>query len=505
MVNFANYPWQHGDVTPERVSFRGGGDVWTYGRLRDTVARLAGAVRASGVGPGERTLLVAPTVPEFAVAFYALQAAGVVVVAMNPMATARELDYVLGDAGCSLAVVWHESLDSAAEAASRRGVDLWPLVPGASQLPDSPPMVEPHNSHQDDTAVILYTSGTTGRPKGAGLTHGNLISCAEAFTDVLEVSSADVFGTALPLSHVFGSMSIMGTAMMNGAAMVLLPRFKPVEALEMISTGGVSIFAGVPTMYSALLQHATDWSDFSRLRFCCSGGASLPAEVLRAFKERFGIVVLEGYALTETTAAATFNGLHRKRKPGFVGLPLPGMEVKVVDSSGTELGPDEVGEVTIRGPQVMKGYYGQPGATAETIRDGWLYSGDLGFKDGDGDLRIVDRKKDLIIRGGYNVYPQEVEQVLYEHPDVVEVAVLGVSDPHLGEEVAAVVVLKSGAQADAHTLNAWAKARLSAYKVPRLFRFSQALPQGSTGKILKRGLEDGAFIDVRAAHSQARG
>ncbi len=503
MANFATYPWRHGDESPDRLAFRGGKDIWTYGRLRDRMTRFAGAVRARGVGPGERALLVAPTVPEFAVASYALQAAGVVVVAMNPMATARELEYVLGDAGCSLAVVWHESLDSATEAASRRGIELWPLLPGGGRSPDSPPLVEPHNCLPDDTAVILYTSGTTGRPKGAELTHGNLISCAETFTDALELGPDDVIGTALPLSHVYGSMSMMGTAMMNGAAMVLLPRFRPVEALEMISTGGVSIFAGVPTMYNALLQHATDWSDFSTLRFCCSGGASLPAEVLRAFKERFGVVVLEGYALTETTAAATFNGLHRQRKPGFVGLPLPGMQVRVVDSIGNELGPGEVGEVTIRGPQVMKGYYGQPDATAETIRDGWLYSGDLGLKDGDGDLRIVDRKKDLIIRGGYNVYPQEVEQVLYEHPDVFEVAVLGVNDADFGEEVAAVVVLRLGAQADPHALNAWAKGRLSAYKVPRLFRFSHALPQGSTGKILKRGLEDGPFIKVHAAHSQA--
>jgi len=501
MANFANFPWRHGTENPERVAFRGGGEVWTYGRLRDTVARLAGTVRASGFDPGDRALLVAPTVPEFAVASYALQAAGVVVVAMNPMSTARELDYVLGDAGCSLAMVWHESLEATTEVASRHGVELWSLSQGAYQLPKGTPLIQPYDSHQDETAVILYTSGTTGRPKGVELTHRNLISCAQTFTEVLEVSSDDVFGTALPLSHVFGGMSMMGTAMMNGAAMELLPHFRPVEALEMISNGGVSIFAGVPTMYNALFQHATEWSDFSRLRLCCSGGASLPAEVLRVFKERFDIMILEGYALTETTAAATFNGLHRERKPGFVGLSLPGMEVKVVDSRGNEVSSDEVGEVIIRGPQVMKGYYGQPEATAETIRDSWLFSGDLGIKDVDGDLCIVGRKKDLVVRGGYNVYPQEVEQVLYEHPDVVEVAVLGVNNPYLGEEVAAVVVLKSGAEADASVLNAWARERLSAYKVPRLFRFSDALPLGSTGKIIKRGLEHGSFIEVKSARS----
>jgi long-chain acyl-CoA synthetase len=497
MTNFAGYPWRHGDATPEQVAFRCGESIWTYGQLQEAMARLAGAVRARGVGPGDRVLLVGPTVPEFAVAFYALQAAGVAVVAMNPMATASELDYILGDADCSLAVVWEECLGPAAEAAAARSVELWPLTAGVQGLPIAPPLTAPHDCHDDDTAVILYTSGTTGRPKGAELTHANLISCAQTFTDVLEVSSEDTFGTALPLSHVFGSMSMMGTAMMNGASMFLLPRFRPVEALEMISGGRVSIFAGVPTMYNALLQHATEWSDFSRLRFCCSGGASLPTDVLRAFKERFGVVILEGYALTETTAAATFNGLHRQRKPGFVGVPLPGMQVRVVDPAGAELGPDLVGEVIIRGPQVMKGYYGRPEATAETLRDGWLYTGDLGLKDVDGDLRIVDRKKDLIIRGGYNVYPQEVEQVLYEHPDVVEVAVVGVKDAHLGEEVAAVVVLKSGAQTDPHALNAWAKTRLSAYKVPRLFRFSPALPQGATGKILKRGMDEGSFLDVR--------
>jgi len=505
MANFADYPWRHGVATPEQVAFRCGESLWTYGQLQDAMARFAGAVRAQGVRPGDRVLLVGPTVPEFAVAFYALQAAGVAVVAMNPMATASELDYVLGDAECSLAVVWEESLGPTAEAASRRRVELWSLAHGVTGLPIAPHLTEPQDCRDDDTAVIVYTSGTTGRPKGAELTHANLITCAQTFTDVLEVSSEDAFGTALPLSHVFGSMAMMGTAMMNGASMVLLPRFKPVEALGMISTGGVTIFSGVPTMYNALLQHATEWSDFSSLRFCCSGGASLPTKVLRAFKERFGVVILEGYALTETTAAATFNGLHRQRKPGFVGVPLPGMQVRVVDLAGSELGPDVVGEVIIRGPQVMKGYYGRPEATAETIRDGWLYTGDLGLKDNDGDLRIVDRKKDLIIRGGYNVYPQEVEQVLYKHPDVVEVAVVGVKDSHLGEEVAAVVVLRSGAQTDPHALNAWARTRLSGYKVPRLFRFSSSLPQGSTGKILKRGMDEGEFVDVRTERSHGNG
>ncbi|MBS1895059.1 MAG: AMP-binding protein [Actinobacteria bacterium] len=502
MPNFAEYPWRHGEATPERLAFRCGEDLWTYGRLRAGMAALAGDLRARGLGPGDRAVLIAPSVPEFAIACYGMQAAGVGVVAMNPLATAHEIGYVLEDAECSLAVVWAECLEAATEAAAARGIEVLLLVRGGVEDPLGPPLSAPHEAAADETALIVYTSGTTGRPKGAELTHGNLIASAEMHVEVLEATPEDVFATALPLVHVYGGVAIVATAMMVGAATVLFPRFRAKETLAAISAGRASVFAGVPTMYNAILHQATEErADLSRLRFCCSGGASLPEEVLRAFKERFGVVILEGYALTEVTSAATFNGLRRKRKVGFVGIPMPRTEVRVVDADDHEVDPGEVGEVVIRGPQVMKGYYGRPEVTAETIRDGWLHTGDLGSKDEEGDLRIVGRKKELIIRGGYNVYPSEVEQVLFDHPEVAEAAVVGVEDPHFGEEVAAAVVLESDAEVDAGALGEWAAERLMAYKVPRLFRFLDALPQGATGKIQKRGLEAGPFIDLRPARS----
>jgi long-chain acyl-CoA synthetase len=370
MANVAEMLWRHGEDSPGELAVRSGGVEWTYGRLRKRISAFAGAVRAAGVEPGERVLLVAPGVPEFTAAYYGV---------------------------------------------------------------------------------------------------------------------------------------VMGAAMHAGASLSLLPRFGAAAALRMIETDRLTIFAGVPTMYNAILHAAEGGSaDISSLRVCLSGGASLPDELLKGFAERFGAVILEGYALTECTGAATFNGLDRPRKAGYVGIPLPGMDVRVVDSAGSELGPGEVGEVIIRGPTVMKGFHGRPEATAEAIRDGWLHSGDLGAKDCDGDLRIVDRIKDLIIRGGYNVYPREVEEVLFEHPAIVELAIVGVEDDHLGEQVAAVVALRPGAVADAESLRAWAKERLSPYKVPTIWRFVRALPKGPTGKILKRAIDRSEFAAAARGAGSSR-
>jgi long-chain acyl-CoA synthetase len=308
----------------------------------------------------------------------------------------------------------------------------------------------------------------------------------------------DVFGTALPLFHSFGQAAVLGTAMLAGACVSLQERFDAEGMIELVARDGVTILAGVPTMFNALL-HADDGvvpTSFAGLRIATSGGASLPAEIIRAFGERFGCVLLEGYGLTETTAAATFNGLDRPRKAGAVGVSLPGVEVRVVGCDGAPCALDEVGEVLVRGPNVMKGYWNRPEATAEVLAGGWLHTGDLGRLDADGDLHIVDRKKDLIIRGGYNVYPREVEEVLHEHPDIVEVAVVGIPDEHFGEEVAAVIALRSDAEVDPTALRAWAKERLSAYKVPRRFQFVDALPKGSTGKVLKRAIDRDALVAI---------
>ncbi len=493
MANAALSPWRHGSERPESVALQGEEATWTYGRFLDGIAAVAGALRAHGVEPGDRVLLIAPSVPEFPPAYFGTLAAGATVVAMNPLATVSEISYVLEDSSCVAALVWHECTDAATSACGEE-VELWRLGPALDGVPEAPPSAGPEPRAEDDTAVILYTSGTTGRPKGAELTHANLLATVAAFTEMLEISADDRTGTALPLSHVFGGSVVMAAALSNGAALSLLRRFDAGDTLEMIATDRLTIFAGVPSMYNAILHESADKpADTSTLRVCLSGGASLPDEVLKGFAERLGTAILEGYGLTETAGAATFNGLHRPRKAGYVGLPMPGTSVRVVDTEGNDVGPEEVGEVLIKGPTVMKGYRGRLEATAETIRDGWLHTGDLGARDAEGDLQIVDRIKDLIIRGGYNIYPREVEEVLYGHPDIVEVVVAGVDDDHFGEEVAAVVALRPGAEPDAEAIRLWAKERLSRYKVPRLWQFVDALPKGSTGKVLKREIDRAGF------------
>src|SRR4051794_10265853 len=503
MSNAAQAAWDHAGADPERVAIRGDGTPWTYGMLRERAAAMAGRLRAAGVRPGDRVLLVAPSVPEFAGAYYGIHAASAVAVTANTMSTRPELEYVGQDAGVVLVVAWHEVGPAPAEAAAVLGVPFWSLGEdrGGAGLPGdagAAPLDAPHPTADDDDAVILYTSGTTGRPKGAQLTHANLIACAEIFEEVLEVTPADRMVTALPLFHVFGQAVVMGTTLHCGAGLSLLARFDADGLLALLRRDRLTMMSGVPTMWNALLHAAGDArpEDFATLRLAASGGAAIPAEVLRAFEGRFDCAILEGYGLSETTGAATFNGLHRVRKPSCVGIALPRCAVEIRGVDGAEVPIGEVGEVHVRGPVVMSGYWNRPEATAETLVDGWLKTGDLGTEDADGDIRIVDRKKDLIIRGGYNVYPREVEEVLYEHPDVVEVAVIGVPDEHFGEEVAAVVALRPGAAFDADAFRAWAKERLSAYKVPRLFQVVDTLPKGPTGKILKRAIDAEA---VRAA------
>src|SRR4051812_14426259 len=508
MSNAAQAAWDHATNDPERVALRGAGQPWTYGKLRERAAAVAGRLRAAGIAPGDRILLVAPSVPEFAGVYYGIHAAGAVAVTANTMSTRPELEYVGGDAGVALVLGWHEVTPAPADAAAALGVPYWALNADLADLTGDAPLAEPEPRDDADNAVILYTSGTTGRPKGAQLTHGNLIACAEIFTEVLEVSTEDRMGTALPLFHVFGQAVVMGTALRAGASLSILARFDAADLLDLLRRDRLTMMSGVPTMWNALLHApagANDKEDFRTLRLAASGGAAMPAEVMNAFEERFGCVILEGYGLSETTGAATFNGLHRERKASCVGIALPRCEVEVRGGDGAEVPTGEVGEVHIRGPVVMKGYWNRPEATEEVLSpDGWLKTGDLGTQDADGDIRIVDRKKDLIIRGGYNVYPREVEEVLYEHPDVVEVAVVGVPDEHFGEEVAAVLALAPGATFEPEAFRAWAKERLSAYKVPRLFQVVDTLPKGPTGKILKRaidadGLRAGAAPAGRAA------
>jgi len=488
MTNLAALLVDTAERHPEKPALRLGDEVLDYASLLDAARRTAALLRAQGVEPGDRVGLVSPNVPAFPVAFYGALIAGAVVVPMNPLLKAPEVEYYLNDSGARAIFVGGEMVDEALLAARTVGADAIVLgVHGPEGLTEE--RAELVDRAPDDTAVLLYTSGTTGHPKGAELTHDNLASNTRTCVETLfGASDGDVIMGCLPLFHVFGLTCALNGAVLSGSCLTLLPRFDPVEALRAIERHGVTVFEGVPTMYAALLQAADQVdADVSTLRLCSSGGASLPLAVLRGFEERFGSPILEGYGLSETSPVASFNHLDRERKAGSIGTPIRGVEMALIDNDGTVIEePEVVGEIVIRGENVMKGYWGRPEATAEAIVDGWFRSGDLARRDEEGYYYIVDRKKSLIIRGGYNVYPTEIEEVIYQHPAVAEAAVVGIPHESLGEEVGAAVALKPGAEATPDEIRDFVKERVAAYKYPRHLWLVDVLPKGATGKIQRR-------------------
>ncbi|MFH8734442.1 MULTISPECIES: long-chain-fatty-acid--CoA ligase [unclassified Streptomyces] len=474
----------------DRTAVRQGSSVLTYGELDDLTARFAALLRTRGVRAGDRVAMVLPNVVHFPVVYYGILRAGAVVVPMNPLLKSDEMAFVLQDCAVRFVVAAPAASGEAVPAAATAGAECLVADPVAldAQLLLAVPMTGAAVNADDDTAVILYTSGTTGTPKGAELTHRNLVSNAlTAARTLLCVGPDDVLFGGLPLFHAFGQTCAMNTAVAAGACLTLLPRFDAAAALEILRRDEATVFLGVPTMYTALLQTGIGPA-LPRLRLAVSGGASLPVELLHAAERDLGVTVLEGYGLSETSPVACFNPPDRPRKPGSIGLPVRGVELRLVGDDGRVVGPGAVGELAIRGENVMKGYWNRRDATAGAFQEGWFHSGDLARVDEDGYYFIVDRKKDLVIRGGYNVYPREIEEVLYRHPDVAEAAVIGVPDPARGEEVAAVVVLRPGAGTTTDELRDYVRQRVAAYKYPRIVRFVDALPKGATGKILKRNI-----------------
>jgi long-chain acyl-CoA synthetase len=474
----------------ERPAVRLDDLVLSYAQLLDGARRVTGLLQSHGIGPGDRVGLVLPNVPAFPVLFYGALGAGAVVVPMNPLLKAREVQYYLEDSGASIVFAWHAMADEAAKAAKTVGIDCVPVDPAdfTDLLARHEPVDAVAEREDDDTVVLLYTSGTTGQPKGAELTHANLATNASMSAETLvELTPDDVVMGCLPLFHCFGLTCGLNASVYAGSCLTLIPRFDARKALEVIGRDRVTVFEGVPTMYAGML-HVEDAGSFdvSSLRTCISGGSAMPVEVMKNFEKAFGCMVLEGYGLSETSPVASFNQPDKERKPGSIGVPVRGVELKLVDGDGNGVPTGEVGEIAIRGENVMKGYWGRRDATKEAIPDGWFRSGDMARQDEDGYYFIVDRKKDLIIRGGYNVYPREVEEALYEHPAVAEVAVIGIPHDDLGEEVGAAVALKKGEQAGEDELRDFAKERLAAYKYPRHLWIVDELPKGPTGKILRR-------------------
>ncbi len=475
---------------PDEIAFKLDDAAFNYGLLENAGQRVSAMLKSKGVGVGDRVGIMLPNVPYFPAVYYGVLRAGGVVVPMNVLLKGREVGYYLSDPQVKVLFAWHDFMEAAEAGAAEAGdVEVISVKPGEIEglIFAHEPDEEMAERAGDDTAVILYTSGTTGQPKGAELTHDNLRSNVSAAVGLFELGVGDVIFGGLPLFHSFGQTCTMNAAICCGATVTLLPRFEPGKALEILQRDRCSVFEGVPTMYGAMLNHPDrDGFDVSCLRVCASGGASMPVEVMRGFEEAFGCKVLEGYGLSETSPVASFNHPDRDRKPGSIGTPIEGVEMRLVDDDGNDVAQGEIGEILIKGHNVMKGYWNRPDATAEAIKDGWFASGDMARVDEDGYFFIVDRKKELIIRGGYNVYPREIEEVLYEHPAVREVAVVGVPHEELGEEVGAAVALKDGAEVDVDELRAFIKDQVAAYKYPRVIWLVDELPKGPTGKILKR-------------------
>ncbi|MGH3202671.1 MAG: long-chain-fatty-acid--CoA ligase [Streptosporangiaceae bacterium] len=481
---------------PDRTALRMDDLVLSYAQLHAAAGRMSALLGSLGVEPGDRVGLMLPNVPAFPIAFYGALAAGAVVVPMNPLLKSREVSYYLGDSGAKAVIAWYAAAGEAAKGAADAGAQMI-----AAETPDLSGLLAelsaaPGTSDRggDDDAVILYTSGTTGRPKGAELTHAGLVANAEISARTLfSVTPDAVIMGCLPLFHVFGLTCGLNVSVASAATLTLLPRFDPAKALDIIRRDRVSIFEGVPTMYAAMLHLPdADPAQAATLQVCASGGAALPVEILRGFESRFGCMILEGYGLSETSPVASFNHPDSERKPGSIGTPIEGVQMRLIDDDWNTVPDGDIGEIAIRGHNVMKGYWNKPEAPAEAMKGagevggGWFRTGDMARVDQDGYYYIVDRKKDLIIRGGYNVYPREIEEVLHEHPAVAEVAVIGIPDAALGEEIGAAVALKPGASATPGELRSWARDRVAAYKYPRHVRLVDALPKGPTGKILRR-------------------
>jgi long-chain acyl-CoA synthetase len=491
-MNLADLLKDAAERDPDHIAIKLDDAELSYAALDGASAHIAGLLRDHGFEPGDRVGIMLPNVPYFPVVYYGVLRAGGVVVPMNVLLKKREVAFYLTDPGVKLLFAWHGFAQDAQAGAERAGAECLLVEPGdfEKQVGEADPLTDWAGTADEDTAVILYTSGTTGQPKGAELTHANLTRNAQASESLFSLGSDAVILGALPLFHSFGQTCGMNATISGGGTLTLIPRFEPAKALEIIQRDKVNIFQGVPTMYGAMLHlDGRDKYDTSSLTLCASGGSAMPVELLRGFEEAFGCKVLEGYGLSESSPVASFNHPDRERKPGSIGTPIDGVEMKVVDEDGKEVAQGEVGEIVIRGHNVMKGYWNNADATAETIKDGWLYTGDMANVDEDGYFFIVDRKKDMIIRGGYNIYPREIEEILYEHPAVREAAVLGVPHDEYGEEVGAAVALKDGEEVSESELRDYVKEQVAAYKYPRQIWFVDDLPKGPTGKILKREID----------------
>lgn len=520
-LNLASIVTHHAQLAPESEAIVWGDVRISYGELDRLSNRVANALTEMGIGHGDNVALNCPNLPFFPIVYYGIMKAGAAVVPICVLFKPDEIEYHLRDSDAKVVFVFEGTPELPLLQMTKAAFDkvdtcehlvvMTTELFGESPDPEHKTLTqitfdksedfETYPTSPNDTCAILYTSGTTGQPKGAELTHLNLYSNVTTtflihlpvldFTDGVQKTCL----ITLPLFHTTGQTVQMNTQIYAGHRIVLLPRFDAKQTLDTMVAEKVNFWVGVPTMYWAILKYVEETGyDISHvadsMKVCTSGGAPMPVEVMMAFQEKFGVRVMEGYGLSETSPLATFNHFERPSKPGTVGQPIFGVDVRCFDDNDVEVPRGTRGEIVIRGTNVMKGYYKRPEATAEAFRNGWFHTGDIGVVDDEGYITIVDRKKDMILRGGYNVYPRQIEEVIITHPAVSLCAVIGVPHERLGEEVKAIVVLKQGQPLTEEEFIAWCKSNIAANKYPRYVEFRESLPIGSTGKIFKRALKE---------------
>jgi long-chain acyl-CoA synthetase len=517
-MNLVSRVHETATTQPEKIAYHFMGQDTSYAEFDMSVSKFASALQDLGIKKGDHIAFLLGNTPHFLISLYATMRIGVTAIPVNPIYTQDEISYIIQNSDAKAVIALDQLLPLVEQAAG-----VFPTVAHYIICETDPSTTEkiaalpasvknkvrsftqligagttnghPVDVDENETAIILYTSGTTGRPKGAMLTHKNIYSNARDVADYLGFSEGDRVVATLPVFHVFALTVVVNAPLLKGATILLVPRFSPGDVFKITREKEATVFAGVPTMYNFLYQFPEGRKeDFESIRLSISGGSSLPVALLHNFEEKFNVRISEGYGLSESSPVTCFNPTDRERIPGSIGTTITNVENKVVDELGHDVPDGEVGELIVRGPNVMKGYYKMPEETAAALRDGWLYTGDLARRDEDGYFYIVDRKKDLVIVGGYNVYPREVEEVLFEHRDVVEAAVIGVPDPDFGEAVHAFVVLKDGMKEDVESLESYCRKRLAKYKVPKHIEFLDELPKNTTGKILRRNLKDHVSI-----------
>lgn len=522
---------------PDKKALNFMGKEMTFREILTEAKKLANYLQKLGLKKGDRVASMLPNTPQAVVTYYGTLMAGGIVVQVNPLYTERELAYQMKDSGAKFIVCLDILLPRVSKVKEETDLEHIIVTRIADYLPFPKNLIYPFiqkreynivvkveesdDTHvwknvianspaeyedveidpEEDLALLQYTGGTTGLPKGVMLTHYNLVAnvqMAKAWISKAERDKEVVLGV-LPFFHVYGMTTVMNLSIMDGAKMILLPRFDAGQVLKTIQKHKPTLFPGAPTIYIGLLNHPDfEKYDLSSIKACISGSASLPLEVQEQFEKRTNGKIVEGYGLTESSPVTHANPIWGRRVNGSIGIPWPDTDAKIVKNGTLEEVPvGEIGEIAVKGPQVMKGYWNNPEATEEVLKDGWLLTGDMGKMDEDGYFYVVDRKKDVIIAGGFNIYPREIEEVLFEHPDIVEAAVIGVPDDYRGETVKAVIVPKPGAKLDEKQLDEYCRKHLAAFKVPRIYEFREELPKSVIGKVLKRQLVEEAVEQMK--------